>query len=74
MEKELQGIWKEVLQLDEDPGVDESFFDLGGNSFFAANAAQMTEEKLGVHLEIPDFYDHETISAQVKLLSNNGEK
>ena len=58
----MQEIWKEVLDLDEMPGVEESFFDLGGNSFIANKACMMFEEKTGRHIEIADFFEKDTIS------------
>lgn len=66
MEKNImQQIWKEVLKLDELPGLNESFFELGGNSFIASKACQMFYDKCGIELEISDFYDHETIDELV---------
>ena len=73
MEKKIQEIWKEILQLDIEPQTDESFFDLGGNSYHAATAAQRIEEETGKHIEVSDFYEYDTIEAIVKLLSESGE-
>ena len=62
MEKNImQQIWKELLKLDELPGLNESFFELGGNSFIASKVCQMFYSKCGKEIEIADFYEHETI-------------
>lgn len=37
--KTMQEIWKKLLNLSDLPGVNESFFDLGGNSFIANEAS-----------------------------------
>ncbi len=61
----MQTIWKEVLGLDNAPGLEESFFDLGGNSFIATKVAQMYKEKTGDVIEIADFFEKETIAQLV---------
>ncbi|MCR5666531.1 MAG: hypothetical protein K6G01_06840 [Eubacterium sp.] len=61
----MQSIWKEVLGLEQSPGLEDSFFDLGGNSFIAAKVAQMYLEKTGDTLEIADFFEKETIAQLV---------
>ncbi len=63
--KIMQEIWKEALQLDTLPKTDESFFDLGGNSFIASKVCLIYEEKTGNTIEISDFYDRETIDGLV---------
>lgn len=59
--KIMQEIWKTVLKLDTLPQMDESFFDLGGNSFIANEASLMFEEKTGRTIEIADFFEKDTI-------------
>ena len=68
MEQTLQQIWKHVLELEQLPAIDESFFDLGGNSFSAAQVLAELEEKTGHTAEVADFYEHETIADFVQLL------
>ncbi len=63
--KIMQEIWKETLGLDELPGMDESFFDLGGNSFIANKVVLMFEEKTGCRIEIADFFEKDTIDTLV---------
>ena len=71
MREMLQGIWKEILELEDMPSTDESFFDLGGNSFTASQIIAVLEEKTGKTLDVVDFYDHETIEEFLVLLEKN---
>ena len=73
MEQLLQEIWKNILELEQMPGVDESFFDLGGNSFSAAQVITELEERTGSTAEVADFYENETIAAFVTLLQEKKE-
>ena len=69
--KTMQEIWKKLLNLSDLPGVNESFFDLGGNSFIANDATAnappmaMASNALGSlksHIiEIADFFENDTI-------------
>ena len=68
MAEQIRVIWKEVLGLEELPATDESFFDLGGNSFLAARVISEIEEQLGKSAEIADFYENETIGDFIKIL------
>lgn len=68
MKEILQQIWREVLDLDNLPETTVSFFDIGGNSFFAAQVIAMLEERTGMTADVVDFYDNETIEEFVKLL------
>lgn len=59
--KTMQEIWKKLLNLSDLPGVNESFFDLGGNSFIANEASLIFQEKTGKKIEITDFFENDTI-------------
>lgn len=65
--KIMQEIWKEVLELEDLPNTEESFFDLGGNSFIANKVVLMYEEKTGKKIEIADFFEKDTIDTLVDL-------
>jgi acyl carrier protein len=52
VEQILAGIWAEVLNADR-VGVDESFFELGGDSLSAMRAIAAINTALGVQLEVP---------------------
>ena len=63
--KIMQEIWKEALGLDKLPETDESFFELGGNSFIANKICLVFEEKTGKTIEIADFFENDTIDTLI---------
>ncbi|MBQ6250293.1 acyl carrier protein [Ruminococcus sp.] len=67
MKETLREIWKEILELEELPDENESFFDLGGNSFSAAQVIAELEDRTGKTAEVADFYERETIAQFAEL-------
>lgn len=67
MKETLREIWKEILGLEELPDENESFFDLGGNSFSAAQVIAELEDRTGKTAEVADFYERETIAQFAEL-------
>ncbi|MFI9503214.1 amino acid adenylation domain-containing protein [Nocardia sp. NPDC052566] len=62
VERVLAGIFAEVLDAGE-IGVDDSFFDLGGNSLTAARAVARINAALGAALTIRDLFEATTVAA-----------
>ncbi|MFX0577213.1 amino acid adenylation domain-containing protein [Nocardia nepalensis] len=62
VERVLAGIFDEVLGTDG-IGVDDGFFDLGGNSLVAARAVARINATLGAGLTIRDLFEASTIAA-----------
>ncbi|MFE7799301.1 amino acid adenylation domain-containing protein [Nocardia sp. NPDC057440] len=62
VERVLADIFAEVLDTD-DLGVEDSFFDLGGNSLIAARAVARINATLGTGLTIRDMFEASTITA-----------
>ncbi|WP_433192112.1 amino acid adenylation domain-containing protein [Nocardia sp. CA-107356] len=62
VERVLAGIFSEVLCIDE-IGVEDGFFDLGGNSLIAARAVARINATLGAGLTIRDLFEASTIAA-----------
>ncbi|KAA8886071.1 amino acid adenylation domain-containing protein [Nocardia colli] len=62
VERVLARIFAEVLGTD-DIGVEDSFFDLGGNSLIAARAVARINAALGTGLTIRDLFEASTIAA-----------
>lgn len=58
-ERALASIWAEVLEVPE-PGVDENFFQLGGDSILAIQITARAN-RLGMKLMPADLFTHETI-------------
>ena len=62
LEQRLLALWQQVLELDAF-GLDESFFDLGGQSFEAVRLVGLVKDVLGVGLTLGDIWEQPTIEA-----------
>jgi hypothetical protein len=59
-EQQLAGIWREVLIVGS-IGIDDDFFDLGGDSLTATRAFARTNQAFGTALTLREMLDHPTI-------------
>ncbi|HEU5383700.1 MAG TPA: amino acid adenylation domain-containing protein [Ktedonobacteraceae bacterium] len=66
-EQRMAAIWSEVLGVDR-IGIDDNFFDLGGESFKAVRAVR----KIGTSLSVMDLFRHPTIRQLAESMA--GEK
>ncbi|UFS98656.1 non-ribosomal peptide synthetase [Nocardia huaxiensis] len=71
VERQLTGIFAEVLGVDG-ISVQDSFFDLGGNSLTAARAIARVNSALGAALTIRDLFESSTVTALAARLSAPG--
>ncbi|AGM07124.1 non-ribosomal peptide synthetase [Amycolatopsis keratiniphila] len=62
MERALAGIWAETLGHPE-IGIDENFFDLGGDSLLAGKIAARARGELGAGLRLRDLFECPTVAA-----------
>jgi FkbH-like protein len=62
MERELAGIWQDVLRIDR-IGAHDRFQDLGGKSIQLVQVHRLLCERLGVDVSITTMFEHATISA-----------
>ncbi len=60
LEKRLAKIWGDILQFDS-IGIQDNFFDLGGNSIRALSAVVQARNELGVDVSNAEFFDNPTI-------------
>ncbi len=60
MEQRLADLWQETLAVDE-IGLDDDFFDLGGNSIAATRIVTVILGELGVTVPIARFLDYPTV-------------
>ena len=67
-EEQLVEIWSKVLSIDR-VGVQDNFFDLGGNSLAAAVLVSQINRGLSANLTISAFYQAPTVEMLVKVLS-----
>lgn len=75
-ENTLVRIWAEVLAVSEDKvGVQDTFFDLGGNSFQLVQVVNMLKETFGHDIPVPVMFQYTTVSALGGYLqrADNGE-
>jgi acyl carrier protein len=64
LEEEIAGIWREVLGV-EQVGIDDNFFDLGGNSLLAMRTRSLIESRLEHQLSMVDIFGFPTVRALV---------
>ncbi|UPZ26788.1 non-ribosomal peptide synthase/polyketide synthase [Streptomyces sp. LRE541] len=67
-ERILADVWADVLGVDG-IGVEDDFFDLGGDSILAARALARIREELGARLSIRDVFTARTVAALARLVS-----
>jgi acyl carrier protein len=64
----LSEIWAEVLRAE--PGDDDDFFDLGGDSLAMVKALFLVEERLGIELSVDElFADSFTFGSSVEAVA-----
>ena len=61
-EKQLAGIWAQVLQLDQ-VGVNDNFFELGGNSIRAVKVVARVKNEMSLSVTGAEFFDNPTIKS-----------
>jgi amino acid adenylation domain-containing protein len=72
-EEVLAGIYARILGL-ERVGVDDSFFDLGGNSLQAMRVVADVQESLDAHLTVLDVFDAPTIRQLMQHVSGDASR
>ncbi len=70
LQKELAGLWQELLQGDE-PCIDQSFFSLGGTSVLMISLQRGIQERFGQRLSIAELFANPTIEKQELLLQHS---
>ncbi|MDG9701520.1 non-ribosomal peptide synthetase [Streptomyces sp. DH37] len=68
-ERALAAIWADVLAVDA-VGVEDDFFDLGGDSILAARTLSRIRDELGARLSVRDVFTERTIAALAPLLED----
>jgi acyl carrier protein len=62
LEKTTERVWRDVLGLDR-IGIDDSFFDLGGNSLGVVTLAAKLGKELGREISVVTIFEHPTVRA-----------
>ncbi len=73
IERAISNEWKRVLRIDS-IGLDDNFFDLGGNSLQLVAIHLRLEQELKKELEITDLFEFTTVRSLAKHLAGQGEK
>ena len=74
VEKTLDEIWQKVLAV-RSVGIDDNFFDLGGQSLLAVELTHEVEEKLGKKINIYTLFKYPTIrELAIFLQAKDGER
>ncbi len=69
IESIIYKIWIEVLEY-ESIGLDDDFYERGGDSLLAVKMLELLKERLNVTLEIADIFAYTTISRQAKYIES----
>lgn len=72
IETQLLKLWAEVLNS-HSIGINDNFFDLGGESFSVANLSQLIEKEFHVSVPITNLFSLPTIKAQAAFITAGGE-
>ena len=72
IEKAIAQVWQEVLHL-EKVGVNDNFFDVGGNSLLMVQINSKLQEVLDRNLSIVEMFQKPTINSLARYLSQNSE-
>jgi len=73
IQRELAGIWKEVLRI-EDLNFDDNFFDLDGDSLHAVDLQAAVEKTFGQKVNINAILTYPTVSSYAKFLEGGSLK
>lgn len=72
VQKKLAELWNDLLGGPE-PGIDQSFFSLGGTSILMISLQRAIDKQFGRHISIPELFANPTIEKQERLLQENME-
>jgi acyl transferase domain-containing protein len=73
LEQELAAAWQEIFGVDQ-PGVQDDFFELGGDSLKAISLIAKVHKRLGKEVPLPLFFRSPTIEGLAAYLKGAGEE
>lgn len=71
-EKVVAGIWRQLLGLGEDVGLDTNFFDHGGHSLLLLRVQDLLREEAGVELSVAELFQYPTVESLAQRLGVQG--
>ncbi|MET9340066.1 amino acid adenylation domain-containing protein [Nonomuraea sp. NPDC003804] len=63
LERTVAAVWRRVLQVPDEVGAHDDFFDLGGHSMLATRLLFALKEELGVDLPVTAIFEAPTVAA-----------
>jgi amino acid adenylation domain-containing protein len=72
-ERSLAALWADLLRRDA-VGVEDNFFDLGGDSLLAAKMAVRLSEQLGIQVSLARFYEHPVLADFARSLNVSADR
>jgi aryl carrier-like protein len=69
LERTIAQIWRQALNSDVVPGLDENFFDAGGDSLRLLTVHSHVRQQLGANVSVTDLFEHSTIRKLAAFLS-----
>ena len=69
LEQEIANLWQQYFGI-EQIGVNDGFFELGGDSLKAMTMASMIHKKLDVNIPLPEFFSRPTIKELAEYVKN----
>lgn len=73
LEKDIVKIWSEELQI-ASIGIDDDFFDMGGNSVLAQKVTSLMRQRLSLDVSVSKIYIHPTIRELADTLEENNNE
>lgn len=70
-EKTVAAIWQEELGIDR-VGIDDNFFDIGGNSLKMIRLNRRLEERFGRAIDVVELFEYPTIRSFLRYLERDG--
>ena len=68
VEETISRIWSEVLEIDQ-CGVDDNFFDLGGDSLLAGRIVARVNRHFRANITVSDFFESATIEKLSRVIN-----
>jgi amino acid adenylation domain-containing protein len=72
LEKQMAALWAEFLKIDQ-VGVDDSFFDLGGNSLAVIHMASAYRSRFGREIPLVKVFQYPTVAQLCRFLDSREE-
>ena len=71
VERQLVGIWAAILEMEEQEiGVTQSFFEIGGHSLKAINLTNKIKEVFSIEISLKEIFQNNTVSALAEIIDD----